>query len=269
MNHDHRKSAFTLIELLVVVAIIVALLAILLPSMGRAIAIAENLKCMSQMRQLGQATLTLTSDSFGQLPAVWDGNFAGPEPYNYSWLGKEVFGQPPFTTAWPSEEYGALYPYLGSAEQTVRELVKCPSLPTGTFGSGVGSNGFFDLTMVQALAGARISNVPLTIELRNIETGQVEFVGSRIFTEEEPAHGLNAAFIDGGHMSINRMGSWHLDRGGNYVGIDGAAHTIRTDPSASYGPQANWFWGNAPSGVEIPISNAGAGAMDYGWWNKQ
>ena len=59
---------FTLIELLVVVAIIVTLLAILLPSMGRAVATAQLATCASNLHQQGTAVGTYAVDSFGILP---------------------------------------------------------------------------------------------------------------------------------------------------------------------------------------------------------
>lgn len=60
--------AFTLIELLVVVAIIVALLAILMPSMGRAIEVANRAVCASNQRQLGLTGLNYATDHVGMFP---------------------------------------------------------------------------------------------------------------------------------------------------------------------------------------------------------
>lgn len=140
------------------------------------------------------------------------------------------------------------------------------SLAVGTFGSSVGSNGFFDYTMVQTIAGARVSNVPTHTELRNLDTGEDSFIGSRLYTEEDPAHGINGPFKDPGHVSINRMGNWHIDGGDNYIALDGSSHRLPLPPN-QLGPRADYFWGRAPSGNIIPISNNGS--LAYGWWNSQ
>lgn len=60
-----KRNAFTLIELLVVVAIIVTLLAILMPAIGRAITVANRVVCASNLRQFGVANLAYASDNFG------------------------------------------------------------------------------------------------------------------------------------------------------------------------------------------------------------
>jgi len=72
IEHDKRyaessplRAGFTLIELLVVVTIIVALLAILLPSMNNAVAIATQTNCLAGQRQINIGLLTYTSDNFG------------------------------------------------------------------------------------------------------------------------------------------------------------------------------------------------------------
>jgi len=65
MPHN-RKSAFTLIELLVVVTIIVALLAILLPSLSRAVRTAQIAACSSNVKQQHTAIIGHATDHFGQ-----------------------------------------------------------------------------------------------------------------------------------------------------------------------------------------------------------
>lgn len=66
------RNAFTLIELLVVIAIIVALLAILLPSMSRSVDTTLVAVCGSNQRQLGTAVLTYAADHRGAIPPYRD-----------------------------------------------------------------------------------------------------------------------------------------------------------------------------------------------------
>ena len=63
-----NRRAFTLIELLVVVTIIVALLAILMPSMGRALDISQATVCMSNLRQQGHSLSSYHVDHLGVYP---------------------------------------------------------------------------------------------------------------------------------------------------------------------------------------------------------
>jgi prepilin-type N-terminal cleavage/methylation domain-containing protein/prepilin-type processing-associated H-X9-DG protein len=67
---SHRKSggAFTLIELLVVISIIALLMAILLPSLGRAKEQAKATRCLSNLKQIGLAMHAYASDYDYLLP---------------------------------------------------------------------------------------------------------------------------------------------------------------------------------------------------------
>src|SRR5688500_1349140 len=83
-----RKQGFTLVELLVVIGIIAVLVAMLMPALTKARRSAQQVACMSNMRQIGLAFLTFAANNKGHLPACQGalGPYADAY-YKGDWLG--------------------------------------------------------------------------------------------------------------------------------------------------------------------------------------
>src|SRR2546430_1081944 len=80
-----KRRAFTLVELLVVMGIIAVLIALLLPALYRAREQAKTTRCLSNLRQLGQAAFAFAAENRGSLPAAigntgvaWDYDASNP-----------------------------------------------------------------------------------------------------------------------------------------------------------------------------------------------
>jgi prepilin-type processing-associated H-X9-DG protein/prepilin-type N-terminal cleavage/methylation domain-containing protein len=91
-GRSRLRAAFTLVELLVVVGIIAILIAILLPSLRKAMQSANTVKCLSNLRQMGMGIQFYANDNHGlcapsamdttQIPQMgaWVTISAGPPP---------------------------------------------------------------------------------------------------------------------------------------------------------------------------------------------
>ena len=78
-RHCPRLHGLTLVELLVVIGIVSVLIAILLPTLGRAREAARRVKCLANLRSMGQAAHLHALDHKGFMPFAGD---CGPRTMN-------------------------------------------------------------------------------------------------------------------------------------------------------------------------------------------
>ena len=118
-----QRVAFTLVELLVGIGIITVLISILIPALSAARERANRVKCMSNLRQIGQAIFMYMSDNRNNYPrGHYQASSAG---------GQRIFDYPavadPFGLAGPINDRTAGYFLLIRYKLVTPAVFVCPS----------------------------------------------------------------------------------------------------------------------------------------------
>jgi prepilin-type N-terminal cleavage/methylation domain-containing protein/prepilin-type processing-associated H-X9-DG protein len=135
MTHPFPRRAFTLVELLVVIGIIALLISILLPALGKAREQANTVKCMSNVRQLAMAAVTMSAERKGYIQPTSEKEtvaYQDPSRQKFIYWLPGSGNQVPVPADWAS----AMLPYLGDrTSQTFMDskekshIFRCPNDP--------------------------------------------------------------------------------------------------------------------------------------------
>lgn len=117
-----RKRGFTLLEMLTVVAIIVVLMALLLPALNRARAQVHIVRCASNLRQITLGVIQYASDFNDALPTPYTND---PNLDRDAWWHLKIGGWNVHTNAFSDTVY---VPY--DSRKTAGTPWNCPFVPT-------------------------------------------------------------------------------------------------------------------------------------------
>jgi prepilin-type processing-associated H-X9-DG protein len=266
-----RVTAFTLVELLVVIGIVAVLIAILLPALRNARSRANDLRCLSNLRQCAVATQVYAADWKGYMFATGEANtsqeFGGNTFYvdwvpnvlrrvNYNW---RILNCPALTddswdkTAWRGPTFGYTTKVDGRTIPYYR-LGLCASIGYNSrfayHSSWTSQNGAWQRNFPKLSRIKRASSVVLFGDSKGGGIlGEQAGLTDHNYYISPAADGTNAGPFKDGNFNIaapRRHGVRKNGKpiGGNFVFVDGHGEFLRADQVAGnwnlFKPTPNW-----------------------------
>lgn len=263
-----RRTAFTLVELLVVSAIVALLVAILLPSVGRARAQARTAQCLSNLHELQTAAQMYSSQFRGALPAFSD---PGQAPWPVALAGKNGLRGASTSSAHPSvDRVDALHCPERQSRQSPGfvDYVANAMNPRGPGADGVWAKQYF-------LRSESYKRPSQTIYLADAEReDMVVHIGGHPGGETvKDAHDNWTAGLYATQPTLSAMTVWtgsHLPEGKDCVNVtdDPGVRRVARRLHPSRFTNATFLDGHAagapPAGWPVDASNYGVWLSRYG-----
>ena len=239
-----KQQAFTLVELLIVVAIIAVLMGLLLPAVGRAREQANQVECLSNLRQLTTAFIMYCQDNQGWMPRA--SPYASPgnpeSPQDFLWWqqasrntfavpNRDVFNSPIMRYLGIRQDPHPSATVVNFNEQRQRVL-RCPSDPLADHPLFVNKNDmdgnyFYSYSvnnLMQSLDPTHPQD-PLSVPT-NIKTGKPFDVAGKLVRVRNPAEKI--LMVEESELTIDD-GSFDPTSGANLL-------SVRHDHSALFPP---------------------------------
>jgi len=265
LRSPRRPLGFTLVELLVVVGVVAMLIAMVMPALRKARAVAEQVSCLSNIRQVSMAFFSYSLENKVIPGGYWQGEpganaFPGA-PVNLDWSGRnnQLYLANPGAYTHPIQT-SVLKKYIGSDR-----ILTCPTAGR--------PNQFFDYTVVVRLAGAKTNlpwrmSYPVHPEMPNSPRKYFDRIPILI---EENQFFYNSVIDDGSWGNLDECSHRH-NGGCNIAYLDGSAGYF----VSPHGPKGDGY--QEPQDMccndlllETSMGNFSVGhsnPMEFGWANS-
>ena len=206
MQAASHQRAFTLIELLAVVAIVLVLMAILIPLTGAVTERSRRIICFNNVRQLQLAFNMATSDRGGRLPSSDTGPAYGTGSNDW-WAGSYDL------------TIGCVWPYIRNAKSYT-----CPSYPPSGLAKNLQRHYSLSVRLGSTAAGAAdaLYSVSQVKSPPRTHVFAEEYDNRTTFALPSPGPLDGFVIPTGGYRPVDCPPTWH-SMGANFSYLDGHA----------------------------------------------